>query len=77
MQEGYVFPEFLHHLHMWKKICQSPLIKNIQGHVDIVRDAISEILTPLQPNMLDNKDSSLQSLKRHVNFMLNARVFFV
>ena len=69
MQEGYVFPEFLHHLHMWKKICQSPLIKNIQGQVDIVGDAVTEVLGSLQPNMFDSKASSIQSLKRSVNFL--------
>ena len=69
MQEGYVFPEFLHHLHMWKKICQSPLIKNIQGQADIVGDAVTEVLGSLQPNMFDSKASSIQSLKRRVNFL--------
>ena len=69
MQEGYVFPEFLHHLRMRKKICQSPLIKNIQGQVDIVGDAVTEVLGSLQPNMFDSKASSMQTSKRNINFL--------
>lgn len=69
MQKGSVPPEFLHHLHMWQKICQSPLIKNIQGQADIVGDAVTEVLGPLQPNMFDSKASSMQTSKRNINFL--------